>query len=284
MLNPSHASGPGRVLPPSGSGAHARRLATHMRRLLIIGIGAGDPDHLTVQAIKALNQARVFFLLDKGEVKDDLVRLRRDIVAQHVREPGYRFVALRDPVRDPTIASYGARVVAWHRERAAMYEAALRDELSEDDCGAFLVWGDPSLYDSTLRIVEQVTERGEVPFTYEVIPGISSIQALAASHKLALNRIGGPVHITTGRKLKEGEARAQDDVVVMLDGECSFKHVADEDDVDIYWGAYLGTEREILRAGKLREVAAEIEQVREAARREHGWVMDTYLLRRRRPR
>ena len=40
-----------------------------MKTLLIIGIGAGDPDYLTVQAINALNRTDVFFLMDKGDRK-----------------------------------------------------------------------------------------------------------------------------------------------------------------------------------------------------------------------
>ena len=40
-----------------------------MKKILIIGIGAGDPDYMTVQAINALNRADVFFVKDKGAVK-----------------------------------------------------------------------------------------------------------------------------------------------------------------------------------------------------------------------
>jgi precorrin-6A synthase len=70
------------------------------------------------------------------------------------------------------------------------------------------------------------------------------------------------------------------DVVVMLDGRCAFAGLPDTD-LDIYWGAYLGTPRQILVAGDLREVTAEIVERRTAARAEAGWIMDTYLLRRR---
>src|SRR6202034_455246 len=131
-------------------------------------------------------------------------------------------------------------------------------ELSDDECGAFLVWGDPSLYDSTLRIIDRIIAKGTIAFDYEVIPGISSIQALAARHKIALNRIGKSVHVTTGRKLAEGLPDTLDDVVVMVDGDCAFKTI-DASDVDIYWGAYLGTEDEILLSGKLRDLTADIE-------------------------
>ena len=56
--------------------------------------------------------------------------------------------------------------------------------------------------------------------------------------------------ITTGRKLAEGLPHDAGDVVVMLDGDCSFKAIGDRD-IDIYWGAYPGTEDQILVAGPL---------------------------------
>jgi precorrin-6A synthase len=64
----------------------------------------------------------------------------------------------------------------------------------------------------------------------------------------------------------------------MLDGDCAFRQVEDRD-VDIFWGAYLGTPDEILISGPLRERADEIESVRREARQRHGWIMDTYLIR-----
>jgi precorrin-6A synthase len=250
-----------------------------MRKIFIIGIGAGNPEHVTVQAINALSQVDVVFVMDKGQEKDDLVRLRRDICARYIKDRPYRFVETTDPRRDPA-ASYEQGVRAWHEQRAGIYERLIGEELGEDGCGAFLVWGDPSLYDSTLRIIDQLVERAGVAFTHEVIPGISAIQVLAARHQITLNRIGKSVHITTGRKLTEGLPDGIDDVVVMLDGDCSFKAI-DPTGIDIYWGAYLGTSDEILVAGDLRAVGSEIEQARAAAKARKGWIMDTYLLRKR---
>jgi precorrin-6A synthase (deacetylating) len=123
-----------------------------MRKLLVIGIGAGNPEYVTVQAIKALNQARAFFVADKGDDKEALNSLRREICQRYIEHNDYRIVAIQDPVRDPSIVDYGERVRAWHEQRAELYEQAIARELCEDGCGAFLVWGDPSLYDSTLRI------------------------------------------------------------------------------------------------------------------------------------
>ena len=250
-----------------------------MRKLFIIGIGAGHPEHVTVQAINALNQVDVVFVMDKGEAKDDLVRLRKEICERYIKDRPYRFVETADPRRDPK-TPYETAVRVWHEQRAEIYERLIGEELGEDGCGAFLVWGDPSLYDSTLRIIDQLIERGNVVFTHEVIPGITAVQALAAAHKIALNRIGKSVLITTGRKLAEGLPAGIDDIVVMLDGDCAFKAI-DAAGTDIYWGAYVGSPDEILIAGDLREVADDIERVRTEAKARKGWVMDTYLLRKR---
>ena len=251
-----------------------------MRKLLLIGIGAGDPEQVTAQAIRALNEVDVFFVVEKGEEKHDLVDLRREICERYIRDPSYRTVEMRDPERDRTSQAYGNAVAAWRHARAQLYEATMRAELGPDQCGAFLVWGDPALYDSTLAIVEEILARGELEFDYEVVPGISSVQALAARHRIALNRVGRPIHITTGRRLAEGLHDDADDIVVMLDAGCSFRRFADQP-VDIYWGAYVGTPDEILISGAVADVADEIERLRAEARERKGWIMDTYVLRRR---
>jgi precorrin-6A synthase len=252
-----------------------------VRKLYVIGIGAGDPEYLTIQAVSALNKVDVFFVMDKGPRTADLLHLRRHICEKYIVDREYRMVEVPDPVRDPSISPYASRVEEWHLERLALYERIISEELAEGDSGAFLVWGDPSLYDSTLRVIDTMIARGVVTFEYDVIPGISSVQALAAKHKIALNRIGGAVGITTGHLLSEKSLREMDDVVVMLDGNCSFKNI-DCTEFDIYWGAYLGTQSEIIIAGRACDIAGEIERVRSEARARNGWIMDTYLLRRRR--
>jgi precorrin-6A synthase len=248
-----------------------------MKSVLIIGVGAGDPGHLTLQAVKAIQGADVFFLLDKGEEKQDLIRLRQDIIERHAVGP-YRLVEARDPDRDRAGAAYTAAVEDWRSRRADIYERLILDELGDDETGAFLVWGDPSLYDSTLAIVEDVLDRGRARFDYDVIPGISSVSALAARHRTSLTRVGRPVQITTGRRLSEGVPDEADDIVVMLDARCAFTGVPD--DFTIFWGAYIGTPDEILVSGPVREVAEQIERLRAGARDRKGWIMDTYLLRR----
>ncbi|AIJ11900.1 precorrin-6A synthase (deacetylating) [Streptomyces lividans] len=247
----------------------------------MIGIGAGDPEQLTLQAVRALRGTDVFFVLDKGEAKSDLVRLRRDMLEAHVPEGTYRVVEARDPERDRSAggAAYSPAVGDWRSARAGIYERLIAEELGEDETGAFLVWGDPALYDSTLGILEEILERGSVAFEYDVVPGISSVSSLVARHRTGLNRVARPVQITTGRRLAEGFPEDADDVVVMLDAHQAFRRYADQD-IDIYWGAYLGTPDEILDSGPIAEAAPRIERLRAEARERKGWIMDTYLLRR----
>ena len=241
-----------------------------MKTILIVGIGTGNPEHLTVQAINALNRADVLFIPDKGEAKAGLADLRRQIVARYVTNAASRTIDYDVPKRDAANPDYGGGVDDWHAALAERF-AVLLEAVPADGAGAFLVWGDPGLYDSTIRIVERLREE----YVVQVVPGITSIQALTAAHGIALNRIGEPVHITTGRKL----GAVTEDSVVMLDGQTAFSHA--DQDLDIFWGAYLGTVDEIIIAGRLGDVADEIVATRQEARARHGWIMDTYLLRKR---
>jgi precorrin-6A synthase len=250
-----------------------------MRRISVIGIGSGDPEQVTVQAVNALNAADVIFMVDKGEDKRELTDLRREICERYITGD-YRIVTAADPARDRGAPAYRAAVARWRGQRADSYERLILGELGDDGHGAFLAWGDPAIYDSTVHVLDEVLERGAVAFELDVIPGISSIQALAARHRVSLTRTGRPVHLTTGRLLAEGFPENADDVVVMLDAGCSFTGL-DLDGVDIYWGAYVGSADEILISGPAEEVGPLIVAARDAARREHGWIMDSYLLRRR---
>ncbi|MCG3752145.1 precorrin-6A synthase (deacetylating) [Amycolatopsis sp. Poz14] len=251
-----------------------------MRKIYAIGIGAGDPEHLTVQAVDRLNRVDVFFVLDKGSAKADLVQLRQEILERFVSRPGYRVVSAKDPDRDRKPADYRTAVADWHQLRTDVYEQLIRDELADGETGAFLVWGDPALYDSTIALIEAVLARGNVAFDYEVVPGISSISALVARHRTTMNQIGRAVQLTTGRRLAEGWPSDADDVFVLLDAHTTFDQYADQG-LWIYWGAYVGTPDEILLSGPLDEaLATKIRETRAAARERHGWIMDTYLLRR----
>ncbi|KQV78040.1 precorrin 6A synthase [Nocardioides sp. Root122] len=235
-------------------------------RVRIIGIGC-HPGQLTAESRAAIASCDYIIAADKGP-GDPLLALRRAICA----DVGVELVAVADPPRDrDDPADYDGAVLDWHDARAAAYDSVILDR---PGTVGFLVWGDPAFYDSTIRVVERLR------LEYDVLPGVSALSLLAARHRVVLHEVGRPVLVTTGRRLVAEVAAGHDNLVVMLDGRLQ---AADLDgDWDIWWGANLGSPHEELVAGRLGDVVSSIRQARERARDADGWVMDTYLLRRRR--
>lgn len=251
-----------------------------MIQLSLIGIGTGNPDHVTREAQAAMDAADLILIPLKGEDKADLAGLRLRICRACVTNPATRIETFALPIRDPANPDYLARVSDWHDAIAARWEGAIRAHLARGGGPrvALLVWGDPSLYDSSLRIAARVGQR--LPLALTVIPGITAIQMLCAAHAIPLNDLGAPVTITTGRALRrDGWPAGASTVVVMLDAGGAFAAL-DPAGLTIWWGAYVGMAEQILRAGPLAEVQDEILATRAAARAAQGWIMDIYLLRR----
>jgi precorrin-6A synthase len=248
-----------------------------MMTLSLIGIGCGDPKQLTRAAIGAISAADLILIPRKGTAKTDLADLRRTICAEVLSNDTTRIAEFDLPVRDAGEADYRKGVDDWHDAVAATWSQTIADHLGGEGKVALLIWGDPSLYDSSLRIARRLNPLPDI----EVVPGITSIQALCAAHALPLNDIGEPFLVTTGRRLREGGwPVGVDTVVVMLDGGTAFQSL-DPAGLHIWWGAYLGMADQIIMSGALAEVGARIVAARQAARERHGWIMDSYILKRR---
>ena len=244
-----------------------------MIHLHLIGIGTGNPDHLTRQATKALNAADLVLIPRKGEGKADLAELRREICAEVITNPLTSIAEFDFPLRDSANPDYARAVDDWHRSIAQTWAATISAHPAARDI-AVLVWGDPSLYDSTLRIAARLDAQ------VTVIPGITSLQALTAAHAIPLNYIGAPVTITTGRQLTDhGWPADATTLAVMLDGNCAFQTL-DPAGISIWWGAYVGMKEQIILNGALADIGPKIIEIRATARAAHGWIMDIYILRR----
>ena len=249
-----------------------------MFELRLVGIGMGNPDHLTGSAKQALQTSDIIFIPQKGSEKSDLVASRRHI-CERVLERQPRFATFDLPRRDPCQPDYLKRVDIWHDEIANLWFETLNKKLPGGGTAAFMIWGDPSLYDSSLRIAERLKPLVD-GLKVKVTPGLTAIQLLTAAHSIPLNDIGAPFMISTGRQLREqGWPEGCDTLVVMLDGDCSFNQL-DGKNYHIWWGAFLGMPNEIVISGQLHECADVIKNTRQKARKQHGWIMDTYLLKR----
>lgn len=245
--------------------------------LSLIGIGSGNPEHLTLQALRILGAADLILIPLKGAEKQQLAQIRRDICDAHAVHPDLDIVEFALPVRDPAIPDYLTRVEAWHDAIADAWIAAMAQYPGKQHI-ALLVWGDPSLYDSSLRIAGRV--QGKIALDVTVVPGITSLQGLCAGHAIPLNEAGQPVMITTGRKLREeGWPAGVDRIAVMLDGENSFQCL-DGAAFHIWWGAYISMSSETILAGRLDRIQQQIMDTRQELRQQHGWIMDMYILQR----
>jgi precorrin-6A synthase len=241
-----------------------------MLELWLIGVGTGNPAHVTLEARSALREAALVMVPRKGPDKADLAELRHAILrACDSPAPVAEFDM---PVRDETLP-YATRVRRWHDEIARIWSDTIH-RAQPDGPVALLVWGDPGLYDSTLRIAARLTPRPRL----RVVPGITALQALTAAHAIPFNRVNGAVTITTGRRLRDhGWPGDAETVAVMLDSACSFQHLPSQG-LRIWWGAFLGMEDQILASGPVAEVGNRIVALRAEGRARHGWIMDTYLM------
>jgi len=244
-------------------------------RVRIVGVGPGDPDQLTLQALQALHEVDYVLVTDKGD-DDPLAAARERLLARHrIDVPTVR---VDDPPRERGATATGPRdgyvaaVDDWHRARAESWAEVFRER---GGVAGLLVWGDPAFYDSTIRVLDRI---GEIE--YDVVPGISSLQLLAARHRIVLHEVGGPTHVTTGRDLADAVASGQRNLVVMLNRDLAPLDDRSLDDWQVWWGANLGTPSEALVAGRLAEVRGAVAAARVAAAHAAGWVMDVFVLRR----
>jgi precorrin-6A synthase len=229
----------------------------------VLGMGTGL-HQITPEVADALRASDYVIAASKRD-DDGLLALRREVCEAY----DLPLIVVPDPERDrDDPADYPRAVADWHRARVEAYRKVLHARGGEP---AFLVWGDPALYDSTIRIVRDLDP------DYEVLPGVSAPQLLAARHRIVLHEVGQPVLITTQRRLPSAVAEGATNVVVMLTS--GFVEAGIED-WRIWWGANLGTRSERLVCGLVGEVADDIRAARAAAKAQAGWVMDLFLVRR----
>jgi precorrin-2/cobalt-factor-2 C20-methyltransferase len=122
-------------------------------RLIGVGVGPGDPEHVTLKAVRVLREADRVFVPDGGRAAE--------IVAAYA-EPHPLTFAMTD------VAS-----------RTEHWERAAREIATVTGTAAFATIGDPNLYSTFTSIANAV--RALVPdVEIETVPGITALQDLAA--------------------------------------------------------------------------------------------------------
>lgn len=240
-----------------------------MKKIYLIGIGPGDPKYLTVEAIETIRKLNVFLVPLKKGGKQELTDIRERIIDYCHPDRDYKLIKLDFPERKKS-SPYEKSVKQWRDQKTEIILKAL-ENIEE---AGLLVLGDPSLYDGHIDIMLELKKH--ISLEFEIIPGISSIQILSARHKISLSKIAGSVILTTPRGLKKIKD-LNDNIVVLLDNYETFK-LFKEKNPKIYWGAYLGTEKESIYSGQLHQCIEQLIDLRRRLKKENGWIMETYLL------
>src|SRR6266568_1374766 len=131
-------------------------------RLYGLGLGPGDPELVTLKALRLLRAAPVVAY----PAPEDGDSFARHIVAEWL-DRGQREIAIRFPMRPGPLP-------------AAVYDAAAAQLAAVMDAGddiAYLCQGDPLFYGSFAGILTRLAAR----YTITVVPGVSSLTACAAA-------------------------------------------------------------------------------------------------------
>jgi precorrin-2/cobalt-factor-2 C20-methyltransferase len=137
-------------------------------RLLGVGVGPGDPELLTLKAVRVLREAPVIAYVSAGGRPS----MARSIVAEHL-SPGWQEIHIALPMRLVPELAHAA-----YDEGAARIGAVL--ERGRDV--AVLCVGDPFVYGSFAQLFDRLGER----YPTEVVPGVASYTAAAAAARTPL--------------------------------------------------------------------------------------------------
>ena len=138
-----------------------------------VGVGPGDPELLTIKAQKTLQKVAVisFTQLDNGKESYAL-----NVVRGVLEAAKPEFLAITIPSDDETPVSPQTWTDA---------AAEIAGHLSQGKDVAFITEGDPMLYSEFFQVLGSV--KSVVPnLEFEVIPGVSSVMAAAASSGVPL--------------------------------------------------------------------------------------------------
>ena len=242
-----------------------------VKKVYLIGMGPGNLKYLTLEAVDLIKRLPLFLIPLKSSKKTYLTEKRKEILYKIRKDRNFKIVEIPFPERKRSF-QYKEAVISWRRKKAEILIKVLQKESTEE--AGFIIWGDPSIYDGHIEIFKDVQK--QIPIEFEIIPGISAFQILSAKHKIPLTRIAGSLLFTTPRGLKKF-SEIKENTVVFLDNYESYRKF-NQKDLKIYWGAYLGTEKEVLLSGRLSEVKEKIIELRRKLRKENGWIMEIYFL------
>lgn len=167
-----------------------------MLKIFLVGMGTGNTEHITMEGIKILKKSDLILLPKKNSKKEELFDIRKKICMSIIKNKSL-IKEYKIPERLKS-SSYYNSVSIWHKKISQNIMEIISEFEKKNLNLTFLIWGDSSLYDSTLRMISKMN----INYELKIIPGVSSIQALTSAHLISLNEIGESVSYYNWQKVE----------------------------------------------------------------------------------
>lgn len=153
-------------------------MVTKAGRLYVVGIGPGDPELMTLKAVRILKEAPCIFV-PKG--REEGTSLALSIVQKTLSLDNKEIVEAYFPMKKTMgTADTGELDIKWNETVDAVVS-----RLDRGMDAAFITIGDPAVYSTFFYLYDRLLERMPA-LNIEIVPGISSINAAAARAGLYL--------------------------------------------------------------------------------------------------
>ncbi|MDO4338824.1 MAG: precorrin-2 C(20)-methyltransferase [Eubacteriales bacterium] len=149
-------------------------------KLYGVGVGPGDPELLTLKALRLVKEADVIAL--PGEEP-------KETVAFKIVEGAYPRLGEKPLLAVPMPMTKDKELLEkYHREGAE----AIKAELDKGHTVVFLTLGDPTVYSTYLYVHKRICQMG---YETEIVSGITSFCAVAARMNMGLVEKAEPLHV-----------------------------------------------------------------------------------------
>ncbi|MCE5312873.1 MAG: precorrin-2 C(20)-methyltransferase [Nitrospiraceae bacterium] len=151
------------------------------RKLYVIGIGPGDPELLTLKAVRILNEVQCI-VVPKG--RQEGVSMALSIISSVIDISGKEIVEAHFPMKKTVADGPAAKDELLDQKWAEAAEAVLA-RTSKGISTAFITLGDPSIY-STYFYIHRLLLDSDPELEIYFVPGVSSINSAACAAGISL--------------------------------------------------------------------------------------------------
>ncbi|XVG95133.1 precorrin-2 C(20)-methyltransferase [Eubacteriales bacterium KG127] len=151
-------------------------------RFFAVGVGPGDPELMTVKAIKTIERADIIVIPTSGGKTNTAMKIAQEYVKDK------EVVSCHMPMSKKWATEDWSKIEVFHNDSADV----IANLLDEGKDVAFLTLGDPTVYSTVMYVHRILDKRG---YPTEIVPGITSFCAAAARLNVSLCEKDEMLHV-----------------------------------------------------------------------------------------